>query len=220
MGTSQLPSILPPESLYDVISWFNVSWYDAIEYCNKRSEQEGLTPAYTIDKSQSDPNNQSNNDKLKWLVTWNQETNGYRLPTEAEWEYACRAGTTGPFNTGENITTDQANYDGNYPYNNNPTGMNRGGPTYLGSFEPNSWGLYDMHGNMWEWCWDWDGDYPRLYFENSMTNPVGPSSGKSRIRRGGSWADPARYLRSANRGGAYPSDRNFTLGCRLVRSCL
>jgi hypothetical protein len=94
----------------------NVSWYDAIEYCNKRSEWEGLNPAYTVNKVRVDPNNENSDDSdnIKWLVTWNKNANGYRLPTEAEWEYACRAGLTSTFNTGSNITTAQANYDGRF----------------------------------------------------------------------------------------------------------
>ncbi|MBN2090010.1 formylglycine-generating enzyme family protein, partial [candidate division KSB1 bacterium] len=79
----------------------------------------------------------------------------FRLPTEAEWEYACRAGTTTPFNTGENLTTNQANYAGNYPYKNFPKGRYIGHTTPVGNYPPNAWGLYDMHGNVWEWCLDW-----------------------------------------------------------------
>jgi len=175
-----------------------VSWYDAVEYCNKRSQKEGLTPAYT-----------RNGDN----VTWNRNANGYRLPTEAEWEYACRAGTTAPFSTGNNITTSQANYDGNYPYNNNAKGTYREKTTAVGSFAPNGWGLYDMHGNVWEWCWDWYG----AYGSGSQTDPVGASSGSDRVYRGGSWIINGRFVRSASRSGNTPSNRYNYLGFRLVR---
>ena len=85
------------------------------------------------------------------------------LPTEAEWEYACRAGTTTPFSTGENITTNQANYYGKLPYKNFPAGIVREHPSPVGSFDPNPWGIYDMHGNVWEWCQDWFCDYPKSF---------------------------------------------------------
>jgi formylglycine-generating enzyme required for sulfatase activity len=179
-----------------------VSWYDAVEYCNKRSLKEGLTPAYTASGSGDGR-----------AVTWNREANGYRLPTEAEWEYACRAGTTTPFSTGNNITTNQANYDGNYPYNNNVKGTYRGKTVNVGSFAPNAWGLYDMHGNVWEWCWDRYGVYPG----GAQTNPSGASSGSYCVLRGGSWRDNAQNARSALRNYITPSDRYTILGFRLVR---
>jgi len=157
-----------------------------------------LTPAYTINGEN---------------VTWNQNANGYRLPTEAEWEYACRAGTTTPFSTGNNITTSQANYNGNYPYNNNAKGTYRATTTAVGSFSPNSWGLYDMHGNVFEWCWDWLGDYS----SNAQTDPRGASSGSGRVIRGGSWDNSALYLRSAYRNSYAPSNRLYNIGFRLVR---
>jgi formylglycine-generating enzyme required for sulfatase activity len=178
----------------------NVSWFDAVEYCNKRSGKEGLTPAYTISGAGG-------------RVTWNRNANGYRLPTEAEWEYACRAGTTGPFSTGDNITTDQANYDGNYPYNNNARGTYRDRTTPAGSFDPNPWGLYDMHGNVWEWCWDWYGGYPG----GAQTNPAGAASGSARIIRGGGWNYDASYARSAFRNYDIPYHRFINTGFRLVR---
>jgi formylglycine-generating enzyme required for sulfatase activity len=174
-----------------------VSWYDVIDYCNRRSQREGLTPAYT----RSGEN-----------VTWNRSANGYRLPTEAEWEYACRAGTTGPFNTGNNITTSQANYNGDYPYNGNG-GQNRGTTWNVGSGTANAWGLYDMHGNVWEWCWDWDG----AYASGAQTDPTGPASGSTRVLRGGSWNFSAQYLRSAYRNSITPSSRSRGVGFRLVR---
>ena len=191
----------------------NVSWYDAVEYCNARSRNEGLTPAYTIDKSRSDSNNTSGSDTVRWVVTWNRNANGYRLPTEAEWEYACRAGTRTPFSTGNNITTSLANYNGNYPYNNNAKGTYRERTTTVGSFAPNPWGLYDMHGNVWEWCWDWYGSYPA----GAQTDPAGASSGSSRVYRGGGWDFTAQFVRSAYRFYVTPSDRYDNLGFRLLR---
>jgi len=193
----------------------NVSWYDAVEYCNKRSQKEGLTPAYAINKNQKDLNNININDNVKWTVMWNRSANGYRLPSEAEWEYACRAGTTTPFCTGDNITTSQANYNGRYPYNNNDKGISYKKPLPVGSFEPNAWGLYDMHGNIWEWCWDW---YNVDFSNEAKTDPMGAFSGAGRVVRGGSWAAPAEYARSASRVPNYPNRRYNYLGFRLVRS--
>jgi formylglycine-generating enzyme required for sulfatase activity len=184
-----------------------VNWYDAVEYCNKRSEREGLTPAYTIDKSQWDNNNTSEFDDVHWRVTWNRNANGYRLPTEAEWEYACRAGTTTPFSTGNNITSEQA-------YLRDDAEGIFWGPTPVGSFAPNAWGLYDMHGNVNEWCWDWYGEYPR----GVQTDPAGAGTGSYRVFRGESWDIFARILRSAIRSGYSPVFRYFLLGFRLVRS--
>jgi formylglycine-generating enzyme required for sulfatase activity len=178
-----------------------VTWYDAVNYCNARSRSEGLTPAYTVSGTN---------------VTWNRSATGYRLPTEAEWEYACRAGTTTPFSMGSNITTNQANYDGNNPYNGNAKGTYRAKTTAVGSFAPNAWGLYDMHGNVREWCWDWFGDYGTA----AQTDPMGVSSGSNRVFRGGSWFSNGQYLRSAFRYGYTPSYRDIYLGFRLLRPSL
>ena len=191
-----------------------VSWYDAIEYCNKLSQIEGLSPVYTINKTLRDPNNLNDNDSLKWVVTWDRNANGYRLPTEAEWEYACRAGTNTTFNTGNKINTDQANYNGNYPYEKNKKGIFRGRTTDVGSFRPNRWGLFDMHGNVWEWCWDWEGPYS----SSSQIDPSGAVSSRSRIYRGGSWGNRGAYIRSANRGASNPTTRSEAVGFRIVRS--
>ncbi|MFC1890102.1 formylglycine-generating enzyme family protein, partial [Thermodesulfobacteriota bacterium] len=179
-----------------------VSWLDAVKFCNKLSEHEGLAPAFRI---------YSEN------VTWIRGVNGYRLPTESEWEYACRAGTTTPFSFGGAISTDQANYDGNYPYGGEKRGEYRHTTTPARTFPANAWGLYDMHGNVWEWCWDWlDEGY---YSKSSSTDPTGSEwRGSSRVRRGGGFSEKAHLLRSANRAGGNPSDHYMILGFRVARS--
>jgi formylglycine-generating enzyme required for sulfatase activity len=137
----------------------------------------------------------------------------YRLPTEAEWEYSCRAGATTPFHTGETISTDQANYDGNYTYAGGRTGVFREGTTEAGNFSPNAWGLHDMHGNVWEWCADWYGEYP----QGEVTDPTGPAQGDRRVFRGGCWINFPAVCRSANRAKVTPVSWHFHLGFRVVR---
>lgn len=161
--------------------------------------------------------NVSWNKAQEFITKLNKQTGKtYRLPTEAEWEYACRAGTETVFNTGKNITTDQANYDGQYPYADYPKGMYRECTTDAGTFEPNAWGLYDMHGNVWEWCSDW---YEEEYYTNSPdTDPKGPASGEFRVIRGGSWFSGAVMCRSARRYSQYPTNTKNYLGFRLVIS--
>jgi len=127
-------------------------------------------------------------------------TDRYRLPREAEWEYACRAGTSSPFSTGNCITTDQANFNGHKPYPECPEGILMDAPMAAGSFAPNPWGLYDMHGNVWEWCQDCDAGSTTV----STTDIAGPVSQEYRTRRGGSWHDDAAHLRSASRVRLYP----------------
>ena len=140
-------------------------------------------------------------------------TLSYRLPTEAEWEHACRAGTTTPFWWGRCLSTDEANYDGNHPLEGCPKGKYRKATTPVKMFPPNSWGLHDMHGNVWEWCQDWFGDYP----DGPVTDPTGPETGEYRVVRGGSWLSSARNCRSAHRSWRVPEGRNDYLGFRLVR---
>jgi len=135
-----------------------------------------------------------------------------RLPTEAEWEYACRAGTRGPFAFGDDIDPDQANYDGNHPYRGRRKGRYREETVEVASLPPNPWGLYEVHGNVWEWCRDWYGEYPG----GPVTDPVGPPSGGVRVLRGGSWLGDARYLRSAYRFASPPAGRNVYRGLRLA----
>ncbi len=135
----------------------------------------------------------------------------YRLPTEAEWEYACRAGTTTPFCFGETISTNQANYDGNFTYENGKTGAYRKNTTPVGSFPANAWGLHDMHGNVWEWCHDWLGNYP----QRDVVDPQGPDAGRHHGLRGGSWNDKPQYCRSAFRNRNRSRRRSNLYGLRV-----
>jgi formylglycine-generating enzyme required for sulfatase activity/flavodoxin len=186
----------------------NISWLDAIAYCNARSEKEGLTPAYAVNGR---------------AVTWNRGANGYRLPTEAEWEYACRAGTTTPFNTENSISAQEANYYGHYPYQieenyfsqgnlDTKPGEYRQTTVAIGSFSPNKFGLYDMHGNVGEWVWDYYGEYGA----QAQSDPTGPASGTLRVYRGGGWNDFAKNMRSAYRAAMAADKGSFNIGVRLV----
>lgn len=144
----------------------------------------------------------------------------FDLPTEAQWEYACRAGTTTALNTGKNLTSEEqdsaANEAGRYKYNQNDSkGGYSSNHTKVGSYLPNAWGLYDMHGNVWEWCLDW---WKEDLGSSAVTDPKGPNSGSYRVGRGGSWCDIARLCRSANRYSINPSSSysNDCFGFRVV----
>ncbi|MCX6874352.1 MAG: SUMF1/EgtB/PvdO family nonheme iron enzyme [Verrucomicrobia bacterium] len=197
----------------------SITWYDMVKWCNARSQKEGLTLCYTVSGAtyktgQSAP-----------VCNWS--ANGYRLPTEAEWEKAARGGVAGknfPWGT-DTITHSQANYESSpsYAYDVSPT---RGyHPTYntgdaphtspVGSFAPNGYGLYDMAGNVWEWCWDWYGSYT----SGSQTDPRGATSGSYRVIRGGGWAGITIGCRAAYRNNGYPPDySNYRMGFRPARS--
>jgi formylglycine-generating enzyme required for sulfatase activity len=136
-----------------------------------------------------------------------------RLPTEAEWEYACRAGTTTPFHFGPTISTDQVNFDGSYPYRGAAPGINREETTPVGSFPPNAFGLYDMHGNVWEWCADWYAGH--YYRRGTKKDPKGPRGGTDRVLRGGT-VYRASSCRSAYRNHGVPGSNHLWYGVRLV----
>jgi formylglycine-generating enzyme required for sulfatase activity len=156
------------------------------------------------------------NDVRDFIRNLNQKegTHKYRLPTEAEWEYACRAGTETPFYFGDCLSTDQANYNGIFPMPGCAKGEYRSRTLPVGSFQPNAWGLYDMHGNVAEWCKDWSGDYP----SGHVTDPTGPSSSLFPVLRGGSWSYSAGQTRSAYRSVFFPDGRGVSNGFRVART--
>ena len=171
---------------------YSVSWYDAVNFCNQLSVREGLTPAYTVNGTS---------------VTWNRSANGYRLPTEAEWEYAAKGGNGSPGNytyAGSDNADSVAWYDGN-----------SGSTTHtVGTKSPNGLGIYDMSGNVWEWCWDWYG----YYSSGAQTDPMGASSGSNRVRRGGVWVGSVVAVRSAARYSYDPNGQGDGRGFRLARN--
>ena len=158
--------------------------------------------------------NVSHNDAVAYC-TWLSEATGrcYHLPSEAQWEYACRAGTETPFSFGANITTDQVNYNGDHPYDGAAKGEHRKKTVPVGSLDPNPWGLHEMHGNVWEWCADWYGRYP----SKAATDPRGATGGSKCVVRGGSWDYGARGARCADRAKEVPINHHDDLGFRCAR---
>ncbi|MGE7826883.1 formylglycine-generating enzyme family protein [Paenibacillus sp. NPDC093718] len=190
-----------------------VSWYDVVEYCNQRSISEGLKPYYNIDKGKKDPNNRNDNDDIKWTVTINEGANGYRLPTEAEWEYAAGGGqnSKGYIYSGSNNADEVAWYwknagdkylsgDWNWPI----IESNQNKTKSIGTQKPNELGIYDMSGNVREWCWDWHGE-------------MGSPSGSFRIVKGGGWIGDVTNNEISFRGKFDPNGFGPDQGFRVVR---
>lgn len=207
----------------------NVDWYDALEYCNWLSEQHKLRDVYTIDKNTQDSNNKNANDTKKYMVRVDWSADGYRLPTEAEWEYAARAvrnnsgtaqgGGRVRFGNGSDIIDpSEINFYARKDYKKpfSIVGEYRQQTVPVDELSANAFGLKNMSGNVWEWCWDWY--YGEIYKNNEgARDPKGEGGGEYRVLRGGSWYDPPGNCRASDRDYFGPNIKDSNLGFRVVR---
>ena len=203
-------------------------WREVASWPQVERELEAEPSHFPKDKRRKESDDQRPVEQISWEDAQEfcarlsaQTGRAYRLPTEAEWEMACRAGTTTPFAFGPTITPEFVNYDGNYPYDKAPKGTDRRETIPVGSLGvANGFGLYDMHGNVWEWCQDWFADdyYQQCEKQGTVIDPTGPEKGQYRALRGGSWNYNGWNCRSPNRYSNLPGDFNYYFGFRVVVS--
>lgn len=189
-----------------------VTWFDAVAFCNRLSELDGLKPYYLLEEVRRE------GESIKAARVTIAGGGGYRLPTEAEWEFACRAGTETPFHFGGGSNGEKANVKGQTytGYGGRTVGPDLQRTSAVGSYEPNALGLYDMHGNVAEWCGDW---YAKDYYAASPgDDPLGPAEGQQRVLRGGSWMLLENSSRSASRGFQTPDEAKEFAGFRVART--